>query len=496
MNSSGSYSAATKPSYGASTRITGDYTSGFEGYTSGQKSGSASTPPRLAYSEGYSSPHTEEMDLSLSGSTTVVPATSPAPQEMTAEYATQKEQEIRDMLYARRTGASEEDIQKMAGTYQFRQTEQAALKKAKEDADREAEESIRIAAEGKQAALYGSQSPSTSPTTGEETKTPSLSAAEAQSRAYAEDAKIRAMEDGMKRDAYFKSLQEQKGDISKEDIDYSKISRTAQSASDGQFIDRSKVKDQYWGDGHHQLTYEKRGDGTVLIREDGVAMGFTTEDALRQKSVDSVSQQIEAEKAKIHDQVWSAPAAPKQQTTQTASETSTVTQTKTPTGYQEKYDSTIDTKVLDEMAATGDFELTKQLYAGDRISREDATKMLDTGRASGKISDADYQKYQQQLDNITPITRTVSPTYQVTEKDGKTYTVSKEPSFEQADPSKFTPISEEYKWDPEAKNYEKRATKDYYDYVAAGNNPALYRATEEEIKKMQQNNLKKLYKGE
>lgn len=70
-------------------------------------------------------------------------------------------------------------------------------------------------------------------------------------------------------------------EIDANDIDFSKISTNANDAANGNFIDESNIHKDYWGDSTGgKLEAEIRDDGTVLIKEDGVAMGYTTKEAL------------------------------------------------------------------------------------------------------------------------------------------------------------------------------------------------------------------------
>ena len=66
-----------------------------------------------------------------------------------------------------------------------------------------------------------------------------------------------------------------------EDIDFSKISTNHQDAMNGNFIDESKIRKEYWKDGNLELREES--DGVIAIYKDGVPMGRTTLDALKNK---------------------------------------------------------------------------------------------------------------------------------------------------------------------------------------------------------------------
>lgn len=70
-------------------------------------------------------------------------------------------------------------------------------------------------------------------------------------------------------------------EIDKSDIDFSQIATNANDASNGNFLAEDKIKKDYWGDTTDgKLEYQIRDDGTVLITEDGVPMGYTTQEAL------------------------------------------------------------------------------------------------------------------------------------------------------------------------------------------------------------------------
>ena len=57
-------------------------------------------------------------------------------------------------------------------------------------------------------------------------------------------------------------------------FDFSKISKTATDAANGNFVDESTVHNSAFGEGDY--TFEYRNDGTVRIDKNGVPMAFTT----------------------------------------------------------------------------------------------------------------------------------------------------------------------------------------------------------------------------
>ena len=81
------------------------------------------------------------------------------------------------------------------------------------------------------------------------------------------------------------------GSLSKENIDFSRISATAGDAKNGNFISQSKINDSYWGD-NGELTYKIRDDGTIMIFENDTLLGFTdrlnSDNTVTEKVVDEV----------------------------------------------------------------------------------------------------------------------------------------------------------------------------------------------------------------
>ena len=77
----------------------------------------------------------------------------------------------------------------------------------------------------------------------------------------------------------FKLKEGDEGVLRKTDIDYSRISSSADKVQNENFIDESRISKDKWGD-NGELTYKVRDDGSVVIYEDGVAMGYTDEKGL------------------------------------------------------------------------------------------------------------------------------------------------------------------------------------------------------------------------
>ena len=72
----------------------------------------------------------------------------------------------------------------------------------------------------------------------------------------------------------------EKGNLEHDDIDYSRINRSADKVEQGKFMGRDHIWDDQWGD-DGQLRYEVKEDGSILIYEDDVAMGWTDQEGLR-----------------------------------------------------------------------------------------------------------------------------------------------------------------------------------------------------------------------
>lgn len=71
------------------------------------------------------------------------------------------------------------------------------------------------------------------------------------------------------------------GTIRPDQIDYSRITTNEYRAAEGDFIREENIWTDQWGDNESGiLTYEKMDNGTYLIREDGVGMGFTDAEGL------------------------------------------------------------------------------------------------------------------------------------------------------------------------------------------------------------------------
>lgn len=64
------------------------------------------------------------------------------------------------------------------------------------------------------------------------------------------------------------------GIITRENIDFSRISTTAENAKNNNFLDRNKINENYWGD-NGELSYKIRDDGIVMLYENGILLGFT-----------------------------------------------------------------------------------------------------------------------------------------------------------------------------------------------------------------------------
>ena len=71
-----------------------------------------------------------------------------------------------------------------------------------------------------------------------------------------------------------------KGDLSADTIDFSRISTSSAGVAGMQFISSDRILKQYWGD-NGKLTYEKRADGTIAIKEGDQILGFTDEQGIR-----------------------------------------------------------------------------------------------------------------------------------------------------------------------------------------------------------------------
>lgn len=72
-------------------------------------------------------------------------------------------------------------------------------------------------------------------------------------------------------------------------LDLTQIATTAQDAIDGNTVNISEEYAKYWEDG--ELDYEIREGGIVLITKNGIAMGYTTIDAIKGKIEENNSQQ-------------------------------------------------------------------------------------------------------------------------------------------------------------------------------------------------------------
>ena len=70
------------------------------------------------------------------------------------------------------------------------------------------------------------------------------------------------------------------GDLSKENIDFSRISGTASQAAGSDFIGENHIVKDAWGD-TAGLTYQVRKDGTVAIKEGDQIIGFTDKEGLQ-----------------------------------------------------------------------------------------------------------------------------------------------------------------------------------------------------------------------
>ena len=81
------------------------------------------------------------------------------------------------------------------------------------------------------------------------------------------------------------------GIITRENIDFSRISTTADNAKNGNFLDRNKINENYWGD-NGELSYKIRDDGVVMLYENGALLGFTDKIG---KNMETVVEKIEPE---------------------------------------------------------------------------------------------------------------------------------------------------------------------------------------------------------
>lgn len=81
------------------------------------------------------------------------------------------------------------------------------------------------------------------------------------------------------------------GIITRENIDFSRISTTADNAKNGSFLERNKINENYWGD-NGELSYKIRDDGVVMLYENGVLLGFTDKIG---KNMETVVEKIEPE---------------------------------------------------------------------------------------------------------------------------------------------------------------------------------------------------------
>ena len=66
-------------------------------------------------------------------------------------------------------------------------------------------------------------------------------------------------------------------------VDFSRISSTKEDALNGQFIDENNVLKKYWD--VSKLTAEVYADGSVLLYEDGVPMGWTDEKGINPRNI-------------------------------------------------------------------------------------------------------------------------------------------------------------------------------------------------------------------
>lgn len=69
--------------------------------------------------------------------------------------------------------------------------------------------------------------------------------------------------------------------ITKDDIDFTKISASPEGVASGDFV---KVNSNYFGD-EGELTYEKYGDNSYAIKENGITLGFTSIEGIKTNSL-------------------------------------------------------------------------------------------------------------------------------------------------------------------------------------------------------------------
>lgn len=102
-------------------------------------------------------------------------------------------------------------------------------------------------------------------------------------------------------ETYDLSLKPDSNVITKEDIDFSKISSTPEGVASNDYV---RVNQNYWGD-DGELTYEKFNDNAYVIKENGTVLGFTSIDGITKIKTEpsSTSKEPVVESFQKNDQV-------------------------------------------------------------------------------------------------------------------------------------------------------------------------------------------------
>ena len=121
------------------------------------------------------------------------------------------------------------------------------------------------------------------------------------------------------------STMAKEGTLDKNSIDFSRISATAGDALNGNFINRERINDNYWGD-NGELTYKIRDDGTIMIFENGTLLGFTD----RLGATDAVVEKVIEEVLPVIEEAPTAPTITEPQVVQPVVEEPVIQETVAP----------------------------------------------------------------------------------------------------------------------------------------------------------------------
>ena len=76
-------------------------------------------------------------------------------------------------------------------------------------------------------------------------------------------------------------------------LDYKRISNSANEASNNTFLDENNILKTAWGDENGEVEFVPMDNGTYLIEQDGIGMGFTDEEGYKTAVGDNNSEEPE-----------------------------------------------------------------------------------------------------------------------------------------------------------------------------------------------------------